>query len=177
MIRNRAGRKRKQTRRKPCGRLAQEPVNLRALAEGWPHRRWLPAGLRLHELAETPFGSLNLIGAISDKQHRAGEIYRGAVRRYLASIQPPSMPPSIAGWGQPGRGGSAPDSPALREEYDDAFASMHDAGQKAQRAVARVAVNGCQLEPGQLPHLIRGLDALVGHYGLTAGQRYARRAK
>ena len=174
MVRNRAGRKRKQGRRHPSGDIALPHVDPRLAAAHWPHRRGLPEGLRLHELAETPFGCLHLIGAITGQQHRAGELYRGAVRRYLASIQPPSMPPSIAGWQQPGAGGQAPDGPDLRDSYDAAFASMHGAGHAAQRAVARVAVHGFELESGQLPYLIRGLDALIDHYGLTAGRKRAR---
>jgi hypothetical protein len=56
--------------------------------------------------------------------------------------------------------------------YDAAFAAVIEAGQRAARAVARVAVHGEPCPRGALPDLKRGLDALAKHFGGgTKGQR------
>ena len=54
-----------------------------------------------------------------------------------------------------------------KQRYDAAFAAVIEAGQRAARAVAHVAVHGETCPQGLLDHLKRGLEALAKHFGLA----------
>jgi hypothetical protein len=169
----RTGRKRKTGRRHPSGDLAMPRVDYRSMAALQPHRVWLPADRRLSEKAETPLGGLNLIGVISDEQYEAGRWYASVVARYRTSIEAPNpSPASIAG---EGGGGvvylSREQAEQRKDEYDRAFEAVFEAGQKAARTVARVAVYGEACPRGFMPDLIRGLQALAVHRGLTGPRK------
>ena len=171
----RRGRKRKIGRRHPNGELVAAPNNDRALAALQPHRRWLPPDLRLSEKAGTPLGGLNLIGVLSDAQHEAALRYAVVVGEYRAVIEAPK---GLAGGGkgfgclgdcvQRRRSGDEVECVCekRKQRYDSAFAAVIEAGQRAARAVARVAVHAEQCPLGALSDLKRGLDALCRHFGL-----------
>jgi len=172
---NRRGRKRKGGYRRADGRVIEAKPDYRARAALWPHRGALPAEVRTHPLAETPFGVLRLLGFITEEQHRAGEVYARIVGKYRQVIEAPSPAPrSIAGAGEGIRGGGYPlaDGEARRrtERYNDAFEAICTAGQRSAKATARIAVYGFPAsDMEELDHLRRGLDALVRHLGLTTG--------
>jgi hypothetical protein len=63
----------------------------RMLTARQPHRRWLPAELRLSEKAATPLGGLNLVGVLSDEQYEAGRRYQVVVGEYRVSIGIPDV--------------------------------------------------------------------------------------
>lgn len=163
----RAGAKRKWRGTSP-GRLNVRRLADDELAAQQPHRVWLPDRDRLSEKAVTPLGGLNLVGAITDRQYDAGNNYVGVVARYRATI---GMP--IAGYtgssrsltcaGQ--RGCDPCECRRRKERYDNAFEAVSRAGNRAARAVARVAVHGQACERGELDNLRRGLDELVKHFG------------
>jgi hypothetical protein len=171
----RRGRKRLSGARHPGGELVRVKVDYRALAAQQPHRRWLPEPVRLDQKADTPFGALNLINVITDAQYEAGQRYAYIVGQYRASIGTPSI--------MSGSGKGYPCAPEIcrrpppgaaiececrkrKERYDAAVAAVFEAGQKAARAVARVAVHGEPCPRGGLADLKRGLSALVKHFGL-----------
>jgi hypothetical protein len=168
----RRGRKRKIGLRHPGGGLVREPFDLRGLSGLQPHRVWLPEEQRLDQKAASPLGCLNLLGVLSDAQYLAGVRYAVVVGRYRAVIETPR---ATAGAGRGydcsgdpncGSNGSAPcECRRRKERYDAAFAAVIEAGQRAARAVARVAVHGEQCPRGALPDLKRGLDALAKHFG------------
>jgi hypothetical protein len=171
------GRKRRHGLRHPNGELVAMARRKkdRALAALQPHRRWLPPDLRLSEKAETPLGALNLLGVLSDAQHEAGLRYAAIVGQYRAVIRPPRA--LTAG----GKGFDCLGDCRLRRQcgervecaceirkarYDAAFAAVFEAGQRAARAVARVAVHNEGCPTGCLGDLRRGLEALARHFGL-----------
>lgn len=169
----RTGRKRKSGRRNRSGDIKQPKPNYAALAALQPHRAWLPENARLSEKAGTPLGGLNLIGVLTDEHHEAGQRYAAIVGAYRAVIESPK------GFNNGGRGFDCAGCPRIREpesecaceqrkwRYDAAFAAVMDAGHRSARAVARVAVHGEACPTGSLNDLIRGLDALRKHFGLT----------
>jgi hypothetical protein len=140
-----------------------------------PHRRTLPASLRLSEKAATALGRANLVGLITDEQHEAGQRFQVTVGEYRASIGAP---------GNGARGGGyacAPRWDAERgrrvclaavcecrrrwEAFEGAARALWNAGHAAAAAVRWVAVLG--EEPGAMVDWLRaGLAALVGFYGL-----------
>lgn len=175
----RRGRSRKLGDRHACGKLVtdREVVEARVIAFKQPHRQGAPESKRHDPKAAWPLGILNLNGTISDVQYQAGVLYGGTVQRYrahyLADVPDPS-PSSIAGFMQPGRSGGRAMDPAdarnLKHAYDAAFEQLMEAGQRAARAVARMAVFG-EPCPVEFIHLRNGLDKLVIHYGLTRRNR------
>jgi hypothetical protein len=71
-----------------------------------------------------------------------------------------------------GREGTPCECRRRKERYDAAFAAVLEPGQRAARAVARVAVHGEPCPRGALPDLECGLDALAKHFGGAGrGQR------
>jgi hypothetical protein len=168
----RSGRRRKLGPRHRSGDLVRPHFDLRELATLQPHRVWLPEEKRLDQKAASPLGCLNLLGVLSDKQYRAGVRYAVVVGEYRAVIESPR---ATAGSGRGydctgdahcGRDLARPcECRRRKERYDAAFAAVIEAGQRAARAVARVAVHGEPCPCGGLADLKRGLDALAKHFG------------
>ena len=173
IIMARTGRKRAQR-----GYLAAvaPKVDYRALSAEQPHRRVLPPDKRLSEKAETPFGCLNLLGAVSDEQFEAGRLYRIAVQEYGSSIGVP-VGEGVGGRGYPCKGDprcgiGEPGKPDVtpcecrrrKIAYNGAFLALAPAGHKAQVQVSHVAVHGRGCN--DLKSLSRGLDLLVRHFGV-----------
>jgi hypothetical protein len=174
----RRGRKRKNGLRHPGGDLVRVQFDLRAFSGLQPHRVWLPQEQRLDQKAASPLGCLNLLGVLSDAQYLAGVRYAVVVGQYRAVIETPRATAGAgrgydcAGDRNCGNDGTAPcECRRRKERYDAAFAAVIEAGQRAARAVARVAVHGEQCPRGALPDLKRGLDALAMHFGGARGQR------
>ena len=173
------GRKRKIGHRHPGGELVRVQFDIRDLATLQPHRVWLPEEKRMDQKAASPLGCLNLLGVLTDAQYLAGVRYAVVVGKYRAVIETPS---ATAG---AGRGYDCPGDPKCgrdaaapcecrhrKQRYDAAFAAVIEAGQRAARAVARVAVHGEQCPRGALDDLKRGLDALARHFhGAGSAQR------
>jgi hypothetical protein len=165
------GRKRKIGLRHPGGELVRPQFDMRSLATLQPHRVWLPEEKRMDQKAASPLGCLNLLGVLTDAQYLAGVRYAVVVGKYRAVIETPR---ATAG---AGRGYDCPGDPKCgrdgepcecrwrKQRYDAAFAAVIEAGQRAARAVARVAVHGEQCPRGALADLKRGLDALAKHFG------------
>ncbi|HLH96331.1 MAG TPA: hypothetical protein VKW08_14550 [Xanthobacteraceae bacterium] len=174
----RRGRKRKIGLRHPGGTLVQRgELEAKSFAALQPHRAWLPPEKRLDERAASPFGCLNLLGVISDAQYLAGLRYAVVVGHYRAVIETPrATSGSGRGYTCAGDLACGRDNPEACEcrrrkaRYDAAFAAVLEAGQKAARAVARVAVHGEQCPRGGLADLKRGLDALARHFGARKAQ-------
>jgi hypothetical protein len=168
----RRGRKRKVGLRHPCGTLVQRAeLEAKSFAALQPHRVWLPQEKRLDQKAASPLGCLNLLGVISDIQYLAGVRYAVVVGHYRAVIESPrATSGSGRGYHCAGDLACGRDDPGACEcrrrkaRYDAAFAAVFEAGQKAARAVARVAVHGEQCPRGALGDLKRGLDALARHF-------------
>lgn len=172
----RRGRPKKPGRRTPSGRLItdREIVEARVIAFRQPHRQGAPESKRHDPKATWPLGILNLTGAINDDEYQAGVLYGRDVRRYRAHYLadgPDPSPQSIAGFMEPRGGGgqSVSDDHArkIRDSYNAAVEAVMDAGQKAAKAVARMAVFGEPCPVGLDFYLKLGLAALVKHYGLT----------
>ena len=173
----RRGRKRKIGFRHPGGELVRVRLDVRGLATLQPHRVWLPQEKRLDQKAGSPLGCLNLLGVLTDAQYLAGVRYAVAVGKYRAVIETPRATSGAGrGYDCPGdlRCGRDPgescECARRKERYDAAFAAVIEAGQRAARAVARVAVHGEQCPRGALADLKRGLDALAQHLGARRGE-------
>ncbi|HWF93656.1 MAG TPA: hypothetical protein VG291_01715 [Xanthobacteraceae bacterium] len=174
----RRGRKRKIGLRHPGGELVRLQFDIRSLATLQPHRVWLPQEKRMDQKAASPLGCLNLLGVLTDAQYLAGVRYAVVVGKYRAVIETPR---AISGAGRGydcpgdlkcGREGTPCECRRRKERYDAAFAAVLEPGQRAARAVARVAVHGEPCPRGALPDLKRGLDALAKHFGGAGkGQR------
>lgn len=169
---SRAGRKRTQR-----GYLSREVKDLsgRIATSEQPHRRTLPASLRLSEKAATPLGRANLVGLITDAQHEAGQRFQVTVGEYRASIGAP---------GNGARGGGYACAPRWDgermvclvavcecrrrwEAFDGAMRMLRAAGEVASAAVRWVVICGGELDPlASVDRLRAGLTALVGFYGL-----------
>lgn len=138
-----------------------------------PHRRGLPEHDRLSEKAESPLGRLNLRGVITEEQYEAGLRYAVVVGEYRAVIEAPRQ---MSG---SGRGFSCwadavcnaePEKCICRlrySRYDFAFGAVMDAGQRAAKAVSRVAVFREEIAPADVEDLRAGLVNLARHFGLT----------
>lgn len=176
VIRSRRGRKRKSGQRFPSGDLIPRDLDVAAIAVAHPDRRGLPEHQRLHQNAGNPLGRLALAGVITDEQLEAARRYARDCRLYQQVIgcpkpDAPSLNPLAAG----GRGivtfGKEEIARRLAD-YDAAFRAVWASGQRAARAVARMAFYGEWLPLGAtLDDLKRGLSALVHHYGLTTRRK------
>jgi hypothetical protein len=170
MASRRRGRHRKSGTRKPSGDIVQEkPISPQDVARLQPHRRDAPLDMKDSALAETPFGTLYLIGALSGEEYYSGVRFARIVRRYWAVICAPKPDAnSIAGAMEPKRGGAEIEDAAERKaDYDAAFEALGQAGHTSKLTVSRVAVHG---EP--IPHkgfgaLVRGLRTLREFFELT----------
>lgn len=183
------GRKRKPGKRKPSGDLIQEKTNPQAIAASMPHRRHLPVNKQLSQKAESPFGALNLIGAISDMQFDAGEKFQRVVARYRAVIESPRPSPGVLAsqYVAPPNEDNPPipfrfrkpldDTEALNRklEYDQSFEAIK--GYRQRVVIKSVVVQEEQLSSGDLAYLRAGLDNLVDHYGLTSRPEFAKGGK
>jgi hypothetical protein len=176
----RLGRRRKVGPRHPSGDLVRPQFDMRGLAALQPHRVWLPEEKRMDQKAASPLGCLNLLGVLTDAQYLAGVRYAVVVGQYRAVIETPR---ATAGSGRGydcagdlrcGRDREPCECARRKERYDAAFAAVIEAGQRAARAVARVAVHGEQCPRGALADLKRGLDALAKHFG---GAKKGRRSE
>jgi hypothetical protein len=169
----RAGRKRKMGRRRLDGHLVERRESRGDVASRLQHRRGLPERLRTHEKAESPLGILNLMGIISDEQFEAGGRYARVVQLYRAVIDAPNpYPGSVAGIAIYGRDEIPADECVRRKgQYDDAFEAVSAAGQRAAKAVARVAVYREGAEFIALADLRAGLSALAVHFGIVGARR------
>lgn len=176
----RKGRRRKSGPRHPNGDLVGVPkVDYRALAANQPHRREVTTkdekgnDNRLSDKAGTPFGNLYLNRTISAEQYEAGRLYSVDCGAYFASI---GVPTGLGG------GGKGYDCSGVincencecrrrKVAHNSAYEALFDAGQRCAKVVAHVAVHGKFLVHGELVALIRGLDALIKHYGLTTTRK------
>jgi hypothetical protein len=173
----RRGRKRKIAPRHPGGQLVRPRFDMRSLVTLQPHRVWLPEEKRMDQKAASPLGCLNLLGVLSDAQYVAGIRYAVVVGKYRAVIETPRAT-SGAGRGYDcpgdlacGRAGEPCECRKRKERYDAAFLAVIEAGQRAARAVARVAVHGEPCPRGALADLKRGLDAPAKHFGCAGKPR------
>jgi hypothetical protein len=170
---SRRGRPPKAGERYASGRLRPDDPRIVALAQ--PHRRG--EKFRLDQRAETPLGGLNIVGQLTDEQYEAGRQYAGVVGRYRVVIGAPRASPSSAGiLVADGLGGGAPplsidEAERRKREYEAAYEALWDAGQRAAKAVARVAVYGEAWLPGMLSELRTGLSALAAHFRLTHARK------
>lgn len=176
----RKGRRRKSGRRHPNGELIAGPkIDYRALAAMQPHRREVTTKDEngnpnsLNEKAGTPLGNLLLNRTLTAEQYEAGRLYSVDCGAYFASI---GVPTGLGGGGK-GYGCAGAincencECRRRKNEYDAAYEALVDAGQRCARAVAHIAVHGKDLMRGEMSPLLRGLDALVLHYGLTNGRK------
>jgi hypothetical protein len=185
----RRGRPRKPGKRYPGGKLVtdREVIEARVIAFRQPHRQSVPERLRADHRAESPFGRMMLSGGLGNidssdgepigiQRYDAGMKYAVAVRRYRAHVLggvPNSDPQSIGGFMQPGSysSGKEQDAADIKEKFDNAFAAVMEAGQRAAVAVKDMVVFGKDCPIGYEKHLIWGLDKLISHYGLTRRNR------
>jgi hypothetical protein len=148
-----------------------------------PHRRTLPASLRLSEKAATALGRANLVGLISDEQHEAGQRFQVTVGEYRASIGAPGNGAHGGGYACAPRWdaelgsmvclAAACECRRRWEAFDGAARALWSAGAAASTMVRWVAVLG--EEPGPMVSWLRaGLTALVGFYGLDRRGREGR---
>lgn len=179
----RRGRKRKSGRRHPSGELVREArPDDRVRTSRQPHRRTVPEDSRLDQRAESPIGRLCLQGRITDEQHDAGVRYAAVVGAYGAVIEAPAGT-SGSGRGfaclaeQAGTARACAIDPggceclARKARYDRAYEVLWAVGQRAAKAVARVAVWREECSRADLVYLVEGLTVLARHFGLTAGRR------
>lgn len=167
----RAGRKAKAGPRYPSGKRIPDKPSFRI--EDQPHRAWLPERLRGDPRAEHELGILNLRGKISAQQYDAGQRYAQQVGLYLQTINAPMRyeKSSVSTMLPSGRK-HVTDDEARRAKlaYNDAFeALITNAGERAARVVAHVAVHGRKND--DLDRLRSGLTALAIHYGLIDGRK------
>ena len=171
----RSGRKRKPGARYPSGDLIPERINVAKIAAAHPERQSLPEADRGHEQAGSPMGRLLLRGVLTAEQLEAGRRYAAEARRYQRVIGCPS--PSAPSLDLLKTSGSmvvfSPSEIKERtENYNAAYKAVYDAGHRAARAVARVAVYDEWIPAGTtVEDLLRGLAALVEHYGLTTRRK------
>lgn len=175
----RKGRHRKSGARHPNGDLITPKIDFRAMAALQPHRREVTTkdengnDNSLNEKAGTILGNLNLNRTISNDQHEAGRLYAVDCGAYFASIGVPT------GLGGGGRGYDCKGSinceececRRRKEKHATALTALMDAGQKCASVVAHVAVHDKRMDRGEMFLLIRGLNALVRHYGLTTNRK------
>lgn len=177
----RTGRKRKSGARKPSGDIRLATESPRVIAMRMPHRQSVKPDDRNDPMATSPLGRLHLRGFITLDQYLAGDRYALGTSRMLKLIAAPaSSPPSIAGFGEPTKGGSEiSDETAERwkAQYHRAYEAANKAGHLAMVALRIVAVQGNECPHGSFPHLLRGLKELEVFYGLTSGTKSDTRGK
>lgn len=170
MVGRRRGRKRRIVVREPNGRAQRYKVSPEAIAEGMPHRAFIPRNLVLDHRAESVLGRRFLNGKITEEQYEAGIRWRDLVGRYCRVIDAPaSSPRSPAGAlvGPSGGGREMDDDEAIRIKGAHKAASDHvidTVGLNALRAVSQCAVYDKTVDSEQLAV---GLSALASHFRLT----------
>lgn len=166
----RAGRKRKQGRRHPSGKLVVHTtpaVNYRKLTAQQPHRRALPPDARLDEKAVSELGRLELQGCITRLQYDTGNRYASIVGAYRATI---GTPRAVAGAGHGyecscTREQSCYSCAERKRAYDGAYEALAASGRRALVAVNMVVIND---EPtADIIELICGLNALSKQFGFV----------
>lgn len=172
---SKAGRKRKSGNRYPSGDLIPQRVNVAAIAKFHPERQSLPEADRANEKAGTRLGRMLLRQQITDEQLEGARRYAGDVRRYQVVIGCPSPNAPSLDLHKTSGGHIAFDAAEIRnrtDNYNAAYRAVYDAGHRAARAVARVAVYDEWIPAGTtVEDLLRGLSALVEHYGLTTRRK------
>lgn len=164
MASRRRGRNRKPGPRHASGELVRDkPESPLSIALGQPHRSDAPLEMKDHALAETPFGTLFLIGALSPEEYKSGVRFAKIVRRYHAVISAPKPDAtSIAGAFEPKRGGSEiEDATERKADYDAAHEALRGgAGHTSNNNVNRVVVYGEPVPYRGFGSLVRGLRVL-----------------
>ena len=172
----RSGRHRKQGYRKPSGDIIRsgEKESPKVIALRQPHRRLVEPDAILSQDAATPLGVLFIIGAVSTDEYRSAERFARIVARYRMAIESPRCSiASISGAFEPKRGMPYfEDHEERRDEYDDAFEALSEAGNQSARIVALMAVQGEPCPQNGYHALIRGLRRLSEHFGLTKTANY-----
>jgi hypothetical protein len=173
----RVGRKRKSGRRHPNGDLVTDRIDVMAIAIRHPERQGVKEEDRIDQRAGTPLGRLRLRRVITAEELEAARKYAREARMYQQVIQAPSPNAPSLDLMRGSRGErilpSAAVIQARLESYNDAFEALYKgAGHQAARAVARVAVYDEWVPAGAtVDDLIRGLDSLTIHYGLTNSRK------
>jgi hypothetical protein len=180
MVIRKAGRKPKKGKRYPSGKVIPEKMtseqiiaHRKVVAATMPHRRGLPAEVRHREMAESPLGALQLIGAITQQQFDALHEYRKIVARYRAVISAPNPNPQAPQLGHV-RGVASlvlSDEQAIarRERYLRAFEAI--TGHHARTVVNSVVIHDRPLQAGDLPYLTGAADSLIKHFGMDSGRQ------
>ena len=153
----------------------KEVMEARIIAFRQPHRQSVPEQVRHDPRAETFFGRIMLSGVISEVQYEAGILYRRAVQRSRSLMDAPNpSPQSVASYMQPvsstGRPVDDAEAQRIHDSRENAYVALMDAGQRAAKAVARVAVWDEWPLGVSEQDLHRGLDKLIVHYGLKRGR-------
>lgn len=173
------GRKRKPGKRWKNGNLiTARSLDPKVIAAAMPHRQDVPADVRHDPKALTAFGRLNLKGTITDAQYDAGVRWRDVVSLYQSSIDAPRKDaPSLSGALLGITGGSYmtdDEARRRRDRYMETYEALEDgAGHIAARAVSR----WCVYDEDDRPtvDLIRGLNVLAEHFGLTRNRKSPKR--
>lgn len=172
------------TSRQPHRRVLEDSLRLSEEAESPLGRLHLSGALR---------SPSNEDADVAAARYQAGELYAQIVGTYRSVIETPrSTAGSGVGFGCLSQHGEATEKPVrlagrvfvLREwpcqrdpdgcgcarrkaRYDDAFEALMTAGQRAAKAVARVAVHREAISAEDRVYLVLGLTALARHFGLT----------
>lgn len=176
------GRKRKSGKaRFPSGKIkpdkpmsAEQIVQFQQeVASTMPHRMALPRHRRHDQMAESPFGALCIIGAITQIQFDAGHEYRKIVQRYRAVISAPNPNPQAPKLGHIKSSIAVllDDEQAIarREKYMRAFEAITT--RWGRTVINSVVIHDRQLQQGDLPWLTRSLDELARHFGMGERQK------
>lgn len=147
MRRRRAGRPRKQHRRRTARGILVREDGLRPTPELLRYRRALVGEQADPRLAESPLGVLLARGLISEEERLAGQrfawLHRLAFGRSSVAASDPLRPPELLGAGPetpPLGAGQAAWLAAREAEMDRARAELQDCGAGAYRAVQAAAV-------------------------------------
>lgn len=167
ITRNRKGRKRKSGRRTASGDIARKPVDYRAMAAEWPHRRTLPEAVRSSELGENEIGRLHLRKRISESQREAGREFSRIVEAHRSAI---SAPRGSVGNGQGKDCNPAKCDPCHCERrmkrYRAATTALQLKGQAVYNVTYRTAVSDEPCQDYEIDDLRTGLGALARHLGI-----------
>ena len=175
------GRPRKIGKRQPNGQLARAYVNPKAQVACQPHRKVVAMSkYREWPEAETEFGRLMLNGAVTPAQYAAGKQYAELAVRYRAAILAPNQNPSGIDLERVGGGKSAgmmdDAARAIKRAYDAAFEACWPI--RFQRLIAHHVIRDQPVDDFDDRDLLkRGLDKLVGHFGIDPGLTIDRRTR
>lgn len=175
------GRPRKIGRRQPNGQLARAYTSPKAQVSCQPHRKVVVMSkYRDWPEAETEFGRLMLNGGVTPAQYEAGKQYAELAGRYRVAILAPR--PNASGIDLErvgcGKGEGMVDSAAraIKRAYDLAFESCGPI--RLQRLIAHHVVHDRPIDDFDDRKLLkRGLDKLVGHFGINPELALDRRGR